>query len=57
MVEVMSVIGNNSAYSNCVNLDDALKMILDYKERKIDELQIIINGKEINVDDLITVLK
>ena len=57
MVEVMSVIGNNSTYSNCVNLDDVLKMILDYKERKIDELQIIINGKEINVDDLITVLK
>lgn len=57
MVEVMSVIGNNSAYSNCMNLDDVLKMILDYKERKIDELQIIINGKEINVDDLITVLK
>jgi len=57
MVEVMSVIGNNSTYSNCMNLDDVLKMILDYKERKIDELQIIINGKEINVDDLITVLK
>ena len=57
MVEVMSVIGNNSAYSNCVNLDDVLQMILDYKEGKIDELQIIINGKEINVDDLITVLK
>ena len=57
MVEVMSVIGNNSTYSNCVNLDDVLKMILDYKERKIDELQIIINGKEIDVDDLITVLK
>ena len=57
MVEVMSVIGANSAYSNCVNLDDVLKMILDYKERKIDELQIIINGKEIDVDDLITVLK
>lgn len=57
MVEVMSVIGDNSTYSNCVNLDDALQMILDYKEGKIDELQIIINGKEIDVNDLITVLK
>ena len=57
MVEVMSVIGDNSAYSNCVSLDDALQMILEYKEGKIDELQIIINGKEIDVDDLITVLK
>lgn len=57
MVEVMSIIGNNSAYSNCVSMDDALQMILDYKEGKIDELQIIIDGKEIDVDDLITVLK
>jgi len=57
MVEVISVIGTNSAYSDCMSMDDVLQMILDYKERKIDELQIIINGKEINVDDLITVLK
>lgn len=57
MVEVMSIIGTNSAYSDCVSLDDALQMILDYKEGKIDELQIIINGKEIDVNDLITVLK
>lgn len=57
MVEVMSIIGDNSAYSNCMNMDDVLQMVLDYKEGKIDELQIIINGKEINIDDLITVLK
>lgn len=57
MVGVMSVIGNTSAYSDCLNMDDVLEMILDYKEGKIDELQIIINGKEINIDDLITVLK
>lgn len=57
MVEVMSIIGANSAYSNCMSLDDVLQMILDYKEGKIDELQIIINGKEIDVNDLITVLK
>lgn len=57
MVEVMSVIGDNSAYSNCINMDDVLQMVLDYKEGNVDELQIIINGKEIDVDDLITVLK
>ena len=57
MVEVISVIGTNNAYSDCMSMDDVLQMILDYKEGNIDELQIIINGKEINIDDLITVLK